>query len=117
MLVIPLGAALAGILSGGLLIIRRRLLLAHVVGFLIIENGLFLVLLMIIFLGMGRAVLRMLQSPEPIGASTAAPPERFHIAHAVSFYVLAVSMPIAIFRPAFLFGSLRSILAGFGFAL
>ncbi|HYY28125.1 MAG TPA: hypothetical protein VE860_09290, partial [Chthoniobacterales bacterium] len=41
-LVIPLGAALAGILSGGLLIIRRRLLLAHVVGFLIIENGLFL---------------------------------------------------------------------------
>jgi hydrogenase-4 component E len=41
-LVIPLGTALAGIFSGGLLIIRRRLLLAHVVGFLIIENGLFL---------------------------------------------------------------------------
>ncbi|MDD5350198.1 MAG: hypothetical protein PHQ12_08305 [Chthoniobacteraceae bacterium] len=41
-LVVPLGAALAGILGGGLLIIRRRLLLAHVVGFLIIENGLFL---------------------------------------------------------------------------
>lgn len=41
-LVIPLGAALAGIFGGGLLIIRRRLLLAHVVGFLIIENGLFL---------------------------------------------------------------------------
>jgi hydrogenase-4 component E len=41
-LVIPLGTALAGICSGGLLIIRRRLLLAHVIGFLIIENGLFL---------------------------------------------------------------------------
>ena len=41
-LVIPLGTALAGIFSGGLLIVRRRLLLAHVVGFLIIENGLFL---------------------------------------------------------------------------
>ena len=41
-LVIPLGAALAGIFGGGLLIVRRRLLLAHVVGFLIIENGLFL---------------------------------------------------------------------------
>lgn len=41
-LVIPLGAAVAGIFGGGLLIVRRRLLLAHVVGFLIIENGLFL---------------------------------------------------------------------------
>jgi hydrogenase-4 component E len=40
--VIPLGAAVAGIAGGGLLIVRRRLLLAHVVGFLIIENGLFL---------------------------------------------------------------------------
>ena len=40
--VIPLGAAIAGMAAGGLLIMRRRLLLAHVVGFLIIENGLFL---------------------------------------------------------------------------
>jgi hydrogenase-4 component E len=40
--VIPLAAAVAGIATGGLLIVRRRLLLAHVVGFLIIENGLFL---------------------------------------------------------------------------
>jgi len=38
--VIPLGAAIAGIAAGGLLIVRRRLLLAHVIGFLIIENGL-----------------------------------------------------------------------------
>ena len=40
--VVPLGAAIAGMAAGGLLIVRRRLLLAHVVGFLIIENGLFL---------------------------------------------------------------------------
>lgn len=40
--VVPLGAAIAGLAAGGLLIMRRRLLLAHVVGFLIIENGLFL---------------------------------------------------------------------------
>ena len=40
--VIPLGAAIAGMAAGGLLIMRRRLLLAHIVGFLIIENGLFL---------------------------------------------------------------------------
>lgn len=40
--VVPLGAAIAGMAVGGLLIVRRRLLLAHVVGFLIIENGLFL---------------------------------------------------------------------------
>jgi len=40
--VVPLGAAIAGMGAGGLLIMRRRLLLAHVVGFLIIENGLFL---------------------------------------------------------------------------
>ena len=39
---IPLGAAIAGMAAGGLLIVRRRLLLAHVIGFLIIENGLFL---------------------------------------------------------------------------
>jgi len=40
--VVPLGAAIAGMAAGGLLIVRRRLLLAHIVGFLIIENGLFL---------------------------------------------------------------------------
>jgi hypothetical protein len=72
---------------------------------------------MIIFIGMGRAVLRMLQSPDPFGPPTSKPRERFHVAHAVSFYALAVSVPIAIFRPDFLFGPLRSILAEFGFTL
>jgi hydrogenase-4 component F len=79
--------------------------------------GIFLLLLMIIFIGMSRAVLRMLQSPQPFGTPTVASRERFHIAHAVSFYALAVSMPIAIFQPDFLFGPLRSILVGFGFSL
>ncbi len=40
--VVPFGTAIAGIAAGGLLIVRRRLLLAHIVGFLIMENGLFL---------------------------------------------------------------------------
>lgn len=40
--VVPFGTAIAGMAAGGLLIVRRRLLLAHIVGFLIIENGLFL---------------------------------------------------------------------------
>jgi len=71
---------------------------------------------MIIFIGMCRAVLRMLQNPLP-GAPTSEPRERFHLAHAVSFYALAVSVPIAIFRPEFLFGPLRSILVEFGFTL
>lgn len=39
---ITLTIRIAVIAAGGLLIVRRRLLLAHVVGFLIIENGLFL---------------------------------------------------------------------------
>ena len=79
--------------------------------------GCFLFLLMIIFIGMGRAVLRMLQSPEPFPAPTGKPREQFHVAHALSFYALAVSVPIAILRPDFLFGPLHSILAEFGFAL
>jgi hydrogenase-4 component F len=79
--------------------------------------GLFLVLLMVVFIGMSRAVLRMLQSPQPSGTPIVASGERFHIAHAVSIYALAVSMPIAIFRPEFLFGPLRSILPLFGFSL
>jgi len=78
--------------------------------------GVFLVLLMIIFIGMSRAVLRMLQSPQRSGAPAGETRERFHIAHAVSFYALAVSVPIAIFQPDFLFGPLRSILVEFGFS-
>ena len=79
--------------------------------------GCFLLLMMIIFIGMGRAVLRMLQSPGSVGPPAGKPRERFHIAHAVSFYALAVSVPIAILRPDFLLGPLRSILAEFRFTL
>ena len=79
--------------------------------------GVFLVLLMIIFIGMSRAVLRMMQNPRRSAPPTSEPPERFHLAHAVSLYALAVSVPIAIFQPDFLFGPLRSILAEFGFSL
>jgi hydrogenase-4 component F len=79
--------------------------------------GVFLVLLMIIFIGMSRAVLRMLQNPRRSAAPTGEPRERFHLAHAVSFYALAVSVPIAICQPDFLFGPLRSILVEFGFSL
>src|SRR5262249_29728497 len=79
--------------------------------------GVFLALLMIIFIGMSRAVLRMLQNPWRSAASASEPRERFHLAHAVSFYALAVSLPIAIFQPDFLFVPLRSILAAFGFSL
>jgi len=79
--------------------------------------GVFLVLLMIIFIGMSRAILRMMQNPRRSAPPTNEPPERFHLAHAVSLYALAVSVPIAIFQPNFLFGPLRSILAEFGFSL
>jgi formate hydrogenlyase subunit 3/multisubunit Na+/H+ antiporter MnhD subunit len=79
--------------------------------------GVFLALLMIIFIGMSRAVLRMLQNPRRSAPPTSEPPERFHLAHAVSFYALAVSVPIAIFQPDFLFVPLRSILVEFGFPL
>lgn len=78
--------------------------------------GLFLSLLMVIFIGMGRAVLRMLQTPPSPGAQAPEPRERFCLAHAVSLYALAVSVPIAIFQPEFLFEPLRIILAQFGFS-
>jgi hydrogenase-4 component F len=79
--------------------------------------GLFLVLLMIIFIGMSRAVLHMLQNPQPAVPLTGEPRERFHIAHAVSFYAMAISVPIAVLQPDFLFAPLRTILTQFGFSL
>jgi hypothetical protein len=59
----------------------------------------------------------MLQNPRRSGGPTSEPRERFHLSHAVSFYALAVSVPIAIFQPDFLFAPLRSILVEFGFSL
>lgn len=80
-----------------------------------IVMGLFLSLLMIIFIGMSRVVLQMLQNPPSSDASAADSHERFHFAHLLSWYALAVSVPIAIFQPDFLFGPLRIILTQFGF--
>lgn len=80
--------------------------------------GVFLVLLMVIFIGMGRAFLRMLQTPSekaPAGDEDA-PRERFGLSHAVSLYAMAVSVPITVFQPEALFGPLRAIVEQFGHA-
>ena len=76
--------------------------------------SLFLVLVMIIFIGMGRTVLRMLQTPgaAPRPESTCA--ERFNLSHALALYAMAISVPLALFQPDALFRSLRIILAGLG---
>jgi hydrogenase-4 component F len=77
--------------------------------------SIFLALLMVIFIGMSGVVLRMLQTP---GEGTPAPafanPERLNLSHALGLYAMAVSVPIALFQPAFLFNSLHTILPAFG---
>jgi len=79
--------------------------------------GLFLALLMVIFIGMSRSVLRMLQTPDTTPPPTGADAERFGLSHALGLYALAVSVPLALFQPAGLFDSLRSIIAAFGVTL
>ena len=75
----------------------------------------FLALLMVSFIGMSRAVLRMLHAP---GAGTSvaaiAKAERLSLSHVLGLYAVAVSVPIALFQPAALFDSLHRILAAFG---
>lgn len=75
----------------------------------------FLVMLMVIFIGMSRSVLRMLQTPgealPPAGQSS----ERLNLSHALGLYAMAISVPLALFQPAALFDSLRTIVSGFGF--
>ncbi len=78
--------------------------------------GLFLALLMVIFISLGRAMLRMLQTP---GAASA-PNEQiepFNASHALGLYAMALSIPLALFQPILLFNPLRAILAGFGVAI
>ena len=77
----------------------------------------FLSLLMVIFIGMSRALLRMLQTPQAPELQETPTRERFHLSHAVSLYALAISVPIAILQPEFLFGPLRLILGQFGYSL
>lgn len=77
--------------------------------------AMFLGLMMIIFIGLSRAALQMLQKGSTeIATSSTPPPERFHLAHAVSLYAMAISVPIAVFQPQPLFESMRAILAMLG---
>jgi len=78
---------------------------------------LFLALLMVIFIGMSRVVLRMLQTPSGVPPQSVAKQERLNLSHALGLYAIAASVPLAIFQPAALFDSLRAILATFGVKL
>jgi hydrogenase-4 component F len=78
---------------------------------------LFLAVLMVIFIGLGRAVLSMLQTPGAAVAAASESVERFNLSHALSLYALALSVPLALFQPAVLFDTLRAIVAGFGVKL
>ena len=78
---------------------------------------LFLALLMVIFIGMSRVVLRMLHTPSPVPPPRVANKERVNLSHALGLYAIAASVPLAIFQPAALFDSLRAILATFGVKL
>jgi hydrogenase-4 component F len=74
--------------------------------------SLVLALLMMIFIGMSRAVLRMMQTPAA-GPAPVAIRERFNLSHGLALYALAASVPLAVFQPAALFDSLHAILAAF----
>lgn len=78
--------------------------------------GIFLTLLMVIFIGLGRAVLRMLQTP-PATVPAGETVERFGLSHALGLYAMALSVPLALFQPAVLFDTLRAIVTGFGVKL
>lgn len=79
--------------------------------------ALFLTLLMVIFIGLGRSVLCMLQAPCTAKATGGESVERFNLSHALGLYAMAVSIPLALFQPAALFDTLRSIVDGFGVKL
>jgi hydrogenase-4 component F len=76
---------------------------------------LFLSLLMVIFIGMGRSVLRMLQTPDATPQPASESSECFNLSHALGLYAMAISVPLALFQPAALFDSLRTIVTGLGF--
>src|SRR6266446_1882691 len=79
---------------------------------------LFLTLVMVIFIGMSRVVLHMLQTPGAVSPPPAvANRERLNLSHLLGLYAIAASVPLAIFQPAALFDSLRAILAAFGVKL
>lgn len=75
---------------------------------------LFLALLMVIFIGMGRTVLRMLQTPRVAEDPGVANGERFDLSHALGLYAMALSVPLALFQPGALFDALGAIVGTFG---
>jgi hydrogenase-4 component F len=79
--------------------------------------SLFVALLFVIFIGMSRAVLGMLHTPDTPNAAPAQPVvadrERLNLSHILGFYAMAASVPLAIFQPAGLFDALHAILASF----
>jgi hydrogenase-4 component F len=79
--------------------------------------SLFVALLFTIFIGMSRAVLRMLHTPDTADVDPAQPviadPERLNLSHLLGFYAMAASVPLAIFQPTGLFDTLHAILASF----
>jgi hydrogenase-4 component F len=79
--------------------------------------SLFLSVLMVIFIGMSRVVLHMLQTPSAISPPAVANKERLNLSHVLGLYALAASVPLAIFQPAALFDSLRAIVTAFGVKL
>jgi hydrogenase-4 component F len=79
--------------------------------------SLFLTLLMLIFIGMSRIGLQMLLTPSAGSPPAVAQRERLNLSHALSLYAIAASVPLAIFQPAALFDSLRSIVAALGVKL
>lgn len=78
---------------------------------------LFLALLMIIFIGMSRAVLGMLQTPSSGPEPADAQVERFGLSHALGIYAVVISVPLALGQPSALFDSLQAIVAAFGVKL
>jgi hydrogenase-4 component F len=78
---------------------------------------LFVVLLFVVFVGMSRAVLRMLHTPDvPKADSTSralTAGERLNLSHFLGFYALGVSLPLAVLQPSGLFDALHTILTSF----
>jgi len=79
--------------------------------------ALFLSLLMVIFIGMSRSVLRMLQTPEATPQAATGTVERFNLSHALGLYAALVSIPLMLFRPPALVDALNAILASLGTTL
>lgn len=78
---------------------------------------LFLSLLMVIFVGMSRSVLRMLQMPGGTPYAATGKAERFNLSHALGLYAASVSIPLMLFRPAALFDALGAIMTALGTTL